>query len=190
MPATLDAAALCKMAERGQIKGGVLDGPLAFDNIVSEDAAKKYFGNTAALGKTMLLRTDDQFVPYTVTGVAKRCPQNSSIQFDVLLPQKISAEMEHGTQSWMSFFLNTYILLDRNTDIKTVEKKMTKVFEDDAPELIKRMEEESHMKFNGSYMLQPFTDLHLNSNMDRYDISAQVAWYILIYFQESLSSFY
>ncbi|UYO53552.1 bifunctional enoyl-CoA hydratase/phosphate acetyltransferase [Rhodopseudomonas palustris] len=37
---TLDAAALCKMAERGQIKGGILDGPLAFDNAVSEEAAK------------------------------------------------------------------------------------------------------------------------------------------------------
>jgi len=40
MPATLDAAALCKMAERGQIKGGLLDGPLAFDNAISKDAAK------------------------------------------------------------------------------------------------------------------------------------------------------
>jgi phosphotransacetylase len=40
MPATLDAAALCKMAERGQIKGGVLDGPLAFDNAISREAAK------------------------------------------------------------------------------------------------------------------------------------------------------
>src|SRR4029077_1429608 len=39
MPATLDAAALCKMAERGQIKGGVLDGPLAFDNAISREAA-------------------------------------------------------------------------------------------------------------------------------------------------------
>jgi phosphate acetyltransferase len=37
---TLDAAALCKMADRGQISGGVLDGPLAFDNAVSEQAAK------------------------------------------------------------------------------------------------------------------------------------------------------
>ena len=36
---TLDAAALCKMADRGQIKGGVLDGPLAFDNAVSIEAA-------------------------------------------------------------------------------------------------------------------------------------------------------
>ena len=40
MPATLDAAALCKMAERGQIKGGLLDGPLAFDNAISKQAAE------------------------------------------------------------------------------------------------------------------------------------------------------
>lgn len=39
MPATLDAAALCKMAERGQIKHGLLDGPLAFDNAISKQAA-------------------------------------------------------------------------------------------------------------------------------------------------------
>jgi phosphotransacetylase/acyl dehydratase len=40
MPSTLDAAALCKMAERGQITGAILDGPLAFDNAVSRDAAR------------------------------------------------------------------------------------------------------------------------------------------------------
>jgi phosphate acetyltransferase len=40
MPSTLEAAALCKMADRGQIKGGVLDGPLAFDNAVSTEAAR------------------------------------------------------------------------------------------------------------------------------------------------------
>jgi len=39
MPATVDAAALCKMSERGQIVGGVLEGPLAFDNAISRDAA-------------------------------------------------------------------------------------------------------------------------------------------------------
>jgi phosphate acetyltransferase len=40
MPATLDAAALCKMAERGQITGALLDGPLAFDNAISKEAAQ------------------------------------------------------------------------------------------------------------------------------------------------------
>ena len=40
MPSTLDAAALCKMADRGQITGGLLDGPLAFDNAISPEAAR------------------------------------------------------------------------------------------------------------------------------------------------------
>jgi phosphotransacetylase len=40
MPATIDAAALCKMAERRQITGGILDGPLAFDNAISKEAAR------------------------------------------------------------------------------------------------------------------------------------------------------
>jgi phosphotransacetylase len=40
MPATIDAACLCKMSDRGQIRDGVLDGPLAFDNAISKEAAK------------------------------------------------------------------------------------------------------------------------------------------------------
>lgn len=39
MPSTIDAAALCKMADRGQITGAILDGPLAFDNAISQQAA-------------------------------------------------------------------------------------------------------------------------------------------------------
>ena len=40
MPATIDAAALCKMADRGQITGALVDGPLAFDNAISKEAAR------------------------------------------------------------------------------------------------------------------------------------------------------
>jgi phosphate acetyltransferase len=40
IPSTIDAAALCKMADRGQIAGGELDGPLAFDNAISPEAAR------------------------------------------------------------------------------------------------------------------------------------------------------
>jgi phosphotransacetylase len=39
IPSTIDAAALCKMADRGQITGAILDGPLAFDNAISKTAA-------------------------------------------------------------------------------------------------------------------------------------------------------
>ena len=40
IPSTIEAAALCKMAERGQIEGAILDGPLAFDNAISAEAAR------------------------------------------------------------------------------------------------------------------------------------------------------
>src|SRR5262249_30889794 len=40
IPSTIEAAALCKMADRGQISGGDLDGPLAFDNAISPEAAR------------------------------------------------------------------------------------------------------------------------------------------------------
>jgi phosphate acetyltransferase len=39
VPSTVEAAALCKMADRGQITGAILDGPLALDNAISEEAA-------------------------------------------------------------------------------------------------------------------------------------------------------
>ncbi len=59
MPSTLDAAALCKMAQRGQIKGGVLDGPLAFDNAVSTHAAEiKQIASPVAGQADILLAPD------------------------------------------------------------------------------------------------------------------------------------
>ncbi len=56
---TLDAAALCKMADRGQIKGGVLDGPLAFDNAVSIVAAKTKGIKSAVAGHAEILMVPD-----------------------------------------------------------------------------------------------------------------------------------
>ena len=56
---TLDAAALCKMADRGQIKGGLLDGPLAFDNAVSIVAAKTKGINSAVAGRAEILVVPD-----------------------------------------------------------------------------------------------------------------------------------
>ncbi|HSZ87417.1 MAG TPA: FtsX-like permease family protein, partial [Puia sp.] len=139
--------------------------------VLAEDAAKKYFGSTDVLGKTVDVKTGEIFEPYTVTGITKRCPQNSSIQFDVLLPLYVDPEMEQNAKGWHSFFLNTYVLLNPGANIKKVESEMTNIFlEDEAGEL-KRFEEQSHSKFNGGYMLQPFPDIHLNNDMDRDDIS-------------------
>lgn len=59
IPSTLDAAALCKMAERGQITGGVLDGPLAFDNAVSALAAKIKHIESPVVGQADILIAPD-----------------------------------------------------------------------------------------------------------------------------------
>lgn len=59
IPSTLDATALCKMAERGQIKGGVLDGPLAFDNAISMDSAREKGIYSPVAGKADILVVPD-----------------------------------------------------------------------------------------------------------------------------------
>jgi phosphotransacetylase len=59
MPATVDAAALCKMAERGQIRGGILDGPLAFDNAISRQAAETKGIHSAVAGDPDILLVPD-----------------------------------------------------------------------------------------------------------------------------------
>lgn len=59
IPSTLDAAALCKMADRGQITGGVLDGPLAFDNAISMHAAQIKHITSAVAGHADILAVPD-----------------------------------------------------------------------------------------------------------------------------------
>jgi phosphotransacetylase len=59
MTATIDAAALCKMAERGQITGGLLDGPLAFDSAISKEAAKVKNIRSAVAGDPDILLVPD-----------------------------------------------------------------------------------------------------------------------------------
>jgi phosphate acetyltransferase len=59
VPSTLEAAALCKMAERGQITGGILDGPLALDNAISPAAAQIKRIDSAVAGRADILVAPD-----------------------------------------------------------------------------------------------------------------------------------
>lgn len=59
MPSTLEAAALCKMADRGQISGGLVDGPLTFDGAVSADAALRAHIGSPVAGKANILLVPD-----------------------------------------------------------------------------------------------------------------------------------
>jgi phosphate acetyltransferase len=59
IPSTIEAAALCKMADRGQITGGVLDGPLAFDNAIDAEAARIKGIKSEVAGRAQILVVPD-----------------------------------------------------------------------------------------------------------------------------------
>ena len=63
IPSTIEAAALCKMADRGQITGGLLDGPLAFDNAIDREAARIKGVKSEVAGRAQIL-----VVPYLEAG--------------------------------------------------------------------------------------------------------------------------
>lgn len=134
--------------------------------VLSASAAKKYFKTTDCLGKTVELELDENFEPFTVSGVVKDMPLNTSIQFDMLvsfereLPLDPKARTE-AMADWGSYFLNTFFLLKPGADPKLVEKKLPAVFNANSP-----FTRESFMKENAlvvfDHRLQPFFAMHLD----------------------------
>jgi putative ABC transport system permease protein len=137
--------------------------------VLSEDAAKKYFATTDAVGKVLMVKEDTSFVPYKVTAVAKRCPQNSSVQFDALLPFKESDADAKDTHNWFNSFLNTFVVLDDKAALQTVEKQMQKFYVADAKQTFYEMLKIDGVNPDdismGTYFLQPYLDMHLNTEL-------------------------
>jgi putative ABC transport system permease protein len=136
--------------------------------VLSEDEAKKQFGTIHALGKTLMVKDDSVFVPYAVTGVAKKCPQNSSIKFEILEPIVESTAVAQNGENWFNIFLNTFVVLPAHANTQAVEKKMQKFYDEDTKEAIRSLK----VKFGdeaGNWVsepsLQPFLDMHLNKDM-------------------------
>ncbi|GAB3423442.1 ABC transporter permease [Niabella aquatica] len=132
--------------------------------VITEDMAKKYFGNSDVVGKTIAIKNKGTFEPYIVTGVAKNCPQNSSIKFSVVLPLKVPAVDESNNNNWFNSFLTTFVVLSPNANVKAVENKMDKVFKADASEAINEIKTKFGIKDVGiSYALEPLTAIHLGN---------------------------
>jgi len=131
--------------------------------VLSEEMARKFFNSTDIIGKTIDLKNNDQFEPFFVSGVAKNCPQNSSIKFDFLLPLIVDLAEFQNNENWFNFFQNTFALLIPGASKEAVEAKMKQVYESDAKETIVSMEVKYDVKEKARYLLQPYTDIHLNT---------------------------
>ncbi|GAB3255064.1 ABC transporter permease [Larkinella harenae] len=133
--------------------------------VISEDMAMKSFGSTDVLGKTLFFKEKERFEPYTITGVAQRVPQNSSIKFEVLIPSQVSKEAWSKNDNWFSVFQNTFVLLSPGANLAAVEAKMNQIYQADAQESIRMMAEKFDIKTKEVYSLQPLTDMHLSTNL-------------------------
>ena len=133
--------------------------------VISRELAEKSFGTTHALGKILFFRDEETFEPYTVTGVAEKCPQNSSIKFDVLMPLIVKAEDMADNENWFSVFMNTFVVLTPNANSRIVEGKMNRVYLADARESIKSMVKKFGEMGKTEYELQPMIDMHLSKEL-------------------------
>ncbi|GEO09220.1 ABC transporter permease [Segetibacter aerophilus] len=131
--------------------------------VLSEDVAKKYFGQQKAIGQILELNTGERFEPFIVSAIAKRSPQNSSIKIDMLVPMKFAQSQSEDNQ-WMNFFLNTFIVLKPATNPREVEAKFESVFRTEAAVQVKEMEEKFGLKDKVRFGLQPLLQMHLSKD--------------------------
>jgi len=118
--------------------------------VLTETIAAKYFGKTDPINKS-LINGDDT---YKVTGVIKDVPFNSHFRFDALMSRK-SLPQEMG--SWGNFGVFTYLLLPEEVDYKEFESKIQEMYDNYMAEIFERL----NIKIE--YVLEPITDIHLNS---------------------------
>ncbi len=134
--------------------------------VITESGARKYFGSTDVLGKTMEVK-DDKITPYKVNGIVRDLPHNSHFQYDIFLSMD-NVRYPFGT--FLSHNFHTYLLLKPGTDPKGLEKQFPVFLEKYVvPEAAGIMEVKSMAEFEKSgnklaYSLMPLTDIHLKSD--------------------------
>jgi len=130
----------------------------AYSMVMTEDAAKKYFGEINPIGK--ILKVDNQF-DYTVTGVVENVPKNSHFTFDILCSfESLYVQNRQAMEEWLNFGLFTYVLLQENLDPQALENKF--------PALVDKHMGPTLNAIGGEidFFLQPLTKIHLHSHME------------------------
>ncbi|MES2328927.1 MAG: ABC transporter permease [Bacteroidota bacterium] len=137
--------------------------------VLTETSAKKYFGSTDVVGKNLLLDTYKD--PFTVTGVLKDVPTQSSIQFTMLIPTSAVAAVKRFSWSWVWLQVNTYVLLNKNVvgkdAVASLEAKFPAMVKTEAATAFRRIGQpfDEFIKKGGKwdFHLMPLTDVHLHS---------------------------
>ncbi len=127
--------------------------------VIAESVAKKFFGNQKAVGQTLAIEKDSVFKDYTITGVTKNSPQNSSIQINVIMPFDYK---NNGDNAWINFHLNTFFTLVAGANIANIEKQFAVIFKKDAATELADAKKEWGYDSQLAFSLQPFLEMHLS----------------------------
>jgi putative ABC transport system permease protein len=133
--------------------------------IISASAAKKYFGDSNPLGKTISLTTEWAGGQYTVEGVFHDIPENTHLKFDFLFSIHnllSNGQFKNGAWYWTNFY--TYLVLKPDTDPTAFQQKLSSVIDTHLGRHLRKINSEE------KFMLQPLTDIHLHS-----DLGAEIA---------------
>jgi putative ABC transport system permease protein len=138
--------------------------------VITEEMAKKYFGNGEAIGKVLEIGDDRQ--TFEVVGVVKGFPKNAHFTFNILASMS-TTDFARNT-IWLSNNNSTYIVLKKGTPYKTVEDKipdmMAKYLGPQLQQFVGVTLEEFRQGGNTyGYFLQPLKDIHLRSDL-QYEI--------------------
>jgi putative ABC transport system permease protein len=123
--------------------------------VLSETAAKKYFGTADPMGQHLLLT--DQSNPATVTGIMKDMPENSELKEDMLVASYSGPGDSSRDQNWGGFGDLSYFLLKPNTDAHALQKKFPAFLENHIGKFMK----ENNQSYE--YILEPLKDVYLKS---------------------------
>ncbi len=137
--------------------------------VMTESTAKKYFKEENPIGKLVRLGKGESQQTYEVTGVIKDTPQNSYIEFDVLL-SLTGFGLERRSWSWVWTQLETYVKLTPGTDIENTRTKLRLIPKKYAEVSIQRamnMSFDEYVKAGKKWelFLQPLTSIHLPSEV-------------------------
>ncbi len=127
--------------------------------LLTEETARKFFKDPiGAVGASITLRDKE----YKITGILKDVPENSHLQFDALVSMTTVTREERDFNSrWGSNFLNTYLVLEPNTDLKALEAKF--------PEFMVRHTGEKDINQFMTLFLQRLDQVHLGSTDIEHD---------------------
>jgi putative ABC transport system permease protein len=138
--------------------GTVLHAP--DETVVTDETAMKIFGTTDVMGKIINIEIKGNFIPFKITGIAKKTPYNSTIYFDVIIPFN-NAVSPKTTEDLKSSFVNTFITTDGNANVPAIEVGLT-----DGYNKYNKDNQQKSQLLNYKYRLQPVTGMHLSEDFN------------------------